>query len=171
MSNRSRRFLAAQEATVLADPLDHHTNEAADHPHLPLVPSLANGMPGATDNQRSSRSPRGERERSADTDTAEQSARSLTQVGRFISDSAAKIATWSRQHPLPMIGAAAAILAVSGLVYKLRAKRTARLARVAGAVTRAKSKVKSKVRSKVAKVGKMVRAVTAGRGKRAVATA
>ena len=166
MSNRSRRFLAAQEATVLADPLDHHA-EAADRPHLPLVPSLANGMSGATDAQRSSRSQRTGRERERSAETADQGGGSLAQVGKLITTSAAKIVTWSKQHPLPMIGAAAALLAVSGLVYKLRARRTAHRARVAGAIT----KVKARVGAKVRKAGKLVRAVTAGRGKRAAATA
>jgi hypothetical protein len=151
MSQRSRRFLAAKERAVLPTALDHPTAQA-EGDLATLVPAMsALGDHGQDRPVARTAAPPAERPRSP-----------LERSGKRVRELAAQVAGWGRQHPLRVVGAAAALVAASGFLYGLMHGKADKAKRLVGAAKQAKARVKARVK---AGVGEAVKAV-ARRGPR-----
>lgn len=143
MSQRSRRFLASKEGATLPAAVDRSGSHSENHKSK-LVPSLQSAV--EAQGKKSSLSTT--MDRLKDTVSEQVDAHGtgfLDHAGKQITDMASTVVSWAKQHPMRVASAAAALIAVSGVLYNLihgKAKK------VAGAV-RAAKQVKARVKNKV----------------------
>jgi hypothetical protein len=148
MSQRSRRFLASKEASVLHTAFDHR---ADPQPVATLRTMSEKGPYSGTAGVDEADSQ--EVERQVDThgigvlDTARQQIFAL----------AGKLVQWGREHPVRMAGAAAVFIAASGLLVQSMRKRARRIAAARQAVKQVKTRIKSRVRDTMEAVGRTAR--------------
>lgn len=156
MSQRSRRFLASKEGDTLPAAADHSGSRSENHKPK-LVPSLQTAIKAQGDKFSLSTA----MDKLKDT-VSEQvdvhGAGFLDRTAKQITDMASNVVSWAKQHPMRVASAAAALIAVSGVLFNLvhgKAKKVAKGVHAAkqvkaGIKTRVKNKVKALTRSRTA---------------------
>jgi len=160
MSKRSRRFQASKEAAIHPAPFPY-TGTRAGSGGEALVPAMQH----AIDEQKEPFSISRELKKAKDAVTEQVTAHGegyLERAREQIIEVAGNVVTWGKAHPMRVVGAAAALIAVTGFLRSMvRGKVVSKAAKAAGIVTAArqvkkavKSGVKARVRSAVKAVGK-----------------
>lgn len=148
MSQRSRRFLASKESATLPAAVDHSGSSNANHKPK-LVPSLQNALE-AQGEKFSVTTAMDKLKDSVSEQVDSHGTGFLDHAGKQFTDMASKVVGWAKEHPMRIAGAAAALIAVSGVLYKLvHGKANKRVAGVVGAAKQVKSGAKSRVKNKL----------------------
>jgi hypothetical protein len=150
MSQRSRRFMASREASRLPEALDRHADDPTTV--VPSMRTMSEGKSGAASD-------------AGDDETHAEAARQVEAHGpgfletarQQINSLTGKLVEWGKEHPARMAGAAAALIAVSGLLVGVMKRRSRRIAKVGQAARQVKARLKSGVHNAVKAVGSAVR--------------
>jgi hypothetical protein len=161
MSQRSRRFLAAQENAMLAGMHDRAAAPAGPA-RAPLVPTLKSAI-GEHDQVFSLSAAFGRlKDTVADALEAHGEAH-LDRSRERIDELTARVVAWGKRHPLRMVGAAAALIAVSGFLLNLVQAKADQVRRAVKTGRSAKARLKAKVRGTVKALTRKGRGPRTGR--------
>lgn len=148
MSQRSRRFLASKEGAALPTALDHSASHQENHKPR-LVPSLQTAIDDQGEEKFNLSTAMDQLKDTVCEQVDSHGAGFLDRTGKQITDLAANVVSWAKQHPMRVAGAAAALIAVSGVLYNLVHGKARKVAGVVRAAKQVKAGVKARVKSKV----------------------
>jgi hypothetical protein len=164
MSQRSRRFLAAQEAATHPS-MKEHAMSATAVADAPLVPSLADAVDSTNKGYRFDAKATPEDDEEDEEATAQEGPGYLERSRERIAGMTQQLVAWGKEHPVRTAVAAAALIAASGLLYQAMNGKAGKVATAVAAARTVKTRVKNKVKA-------LVTGRTTGRGsKRKAASA
>ena len=142
MSQKSRRFIAAREASFHPNAQDHSISERKAV--APLVPMLEEATGDANKGFNFSAVIAQVKDKVSEQVKAHGESY-LDRSKDRMNDMTSQMVTWSKKHPVRMVTVAAAFIAVSGILYKVMHGKADKVAAIVTIAKKAKTRIKGKV--------------------------